>query len=383
MKKRVISILLAACMAAAIVCVGATPASAAGTDEVVAAIEAYNLNHGGVGSLVATVTGANEVTVTGSVTGATKELRIAPWYNDPLLVLHWKATLTSSFSGDFLYVSANLYIHEGSYISGHTIRNSSGNINILGGTVEALIYCAGNGDDDMPDGGNITVDGGNVNGWLSATSGIHITGGIVTGDIVGGSEGVTITGGIVNAWYIADYDYGFWGLTIGKDATLNVLTSPWIPGPQINVFAIYIEPGATLSNFPTTGYIKAKDIDRKKLTVIGDVGRSIYYGDRRLSNTNTLIIPKCASLHLNGGYYADGLFLDGGTLIINGAFTYDDAKSLHFTSGIIKGKNAGSLAGIYGSPLWDSLPGFIQRPLFKALVWLGVDEWFARTLGAF
>ena len=63
MKKRIISLLLAACMAAAVVCMGAVPAGAAGTDDVIAAIEAYNLNHGGEGSLAATKTGENEVTV--------------------------------------------------------------------------------------------------------------------------------------------------------------------------------------------------------------------------------------------------------------------------------------------------------------------------------
>ena len=72
--KKLVSVLLAVCLMAGLAGVGAISGQAAGTDEIIAVIAEHNLNHGGNGALVATVTGANEVTITGSVTGATEGL---------------------------------------------------------------------------------------------------------------------------------------------------------------------------------------------------------------------------------------------------------------------------------------------------------------------
>ena len=343
MKKRIISILLAISMIAALGFAGATPAGAAGTDDVIAAIEEYNLNHGGVGSLVATVTGANEVTVTGSVTGATEMLRLANGAD-----VKWKATLTGDCG--LLIWGGRIEVCEGALLSG--CGDSMGCIIecaplISGGRVEGGIWS------DMD---RVEITGGNVIGRIIADD-VFIKGGTVAGSI--SALYIELSGGITN---VADYlDARF--LVIKNDAVLNVASDA-----TVSVGAAYVEPDAIVTNF-STNYVKSLDEYFDKLVVLGSVNRFAGPWPGELSSGYTLTIPKGASLHV-----PNHLKLSGGVVIIEGTFTYDKSASLDLQRGIIKGKNAGSLAGIYGNALWDMIPRFIQWPLFKALVWLGLDE---------
>ena len=355
--KRIISILLAVFMAIAISFVGATPASAARTDEVVATIEAYNSDHGGIGNLVAEVTGANEVTVTGSVIDAKKSLNLT---GSGMSIILWKATLIGNSSDDIFFdVDIHpIVIHEGGYVSSTNptaICCYGMGITVAGGTV------VGNLSSGLAD---LFITGGTVTGDMYASYLINISGGTITGSLSAG-DNIAITGGLTNASKIDTMNY----LKIGSSATVN-LSDP----SKLYARAIYIAPGATTANFPITNFIKAADEDFNHFTVCGNVERGGFFIERR----GTLVIAKGASLHI---LYE--LTISGGSLIIDGVFTYDETASLDLHSGLIKGKNAGPLAGIYGNPVWDMLPPCLQQPLFRALVWLKLDELFMQVTSMF
>ena len=322
--KKIISLILAVCLMAGVATAGAVPAQAAGVDEILAVIAKYNLNHGGTGTLVASVSGANEVTITGSVINATAILFLGIPFIETNVI--WKATLTG-YSMVLSLFNCNLEICDGAYIESESknqeVISSSGSILISGGTVIGNIT-------GVLDNG-LTITGGTITGDLHSEV-IEITGGTVSGFIRAQGR-ISITGGIVTAEGLGNF------FSLCEIAGNAVVTLKDVS--KLSVLSMYIAPSATVNFFPDN-YIKS-DASFKNLEV---VGWAQFTGALYLFNDVTLTIPTGTTLDLTEYGY---LTLNYSNLVIDGTLIYDNSEFqfLKIITGTISGKNAGELAGTY------------------------------------
>jgi len=322
--KKIIFLLMAVCMAAGLACAGAFNVHAADADIAIAAIEAFNASyqsHGGIGSLVATVTGTNEVTVTGSVTCENYEddLWIETGETAPYLTVRWNAVMGPR---SVLYV------------------NGYGTFEVIGGKIggrlESRCWDA-----------KVIVSGGEVNCFIITD--IKIQGGLVQGHNIVGER-----------------------LAILKGATVKLADSVLgVSGEEtccIQSLIVYIDPEADVElDVPLTKYIKANQ-DFSALTAVGNVAAN---WNITIKNGQILTVPSDATLALHNPFT-----LDGGTLVLDGPMEImkEYNGELVVLSGTITGKSAGSLAGTYKDgkkvtniiivdpPLnwWQRLPHFLQ-----------------------
>ena len=225
---------LALCVAALLICGGTVNKYV----EVMAAIKAFNeLVERGTGYLEATVTGPDEVTVTGSVKGSCPSFDL-----NSIQKVIWKATLIDDLSR-IGYCAMNIncdiefsqgthiqniviYAYEDVSISGGTIEKSEivcyGELRVTGGTVSGNIQanCIG-----------MVVSGGTVEGIANdkiVASQLLITGGTVIGRLFG-YDSVRIMGGEICAKWIRSQE----AVYIGGDTILNV--EEGIRAPKVHV----------------------------------------------------------------------------------------------------------------------------------------------------
>ena len=326
--KRIVPVLLAVCVAAGLLGAGMVQAGAAGTDDVIAAIATYNLNHGGTGSLVATVTGPNEVTIIGSVTGVKKGFQLQPGDVSPTTV-KWNASLTTN--GDAMTL---LYF------------GGNGTLEVVGGSIQAPNAWA------IETGAKVVISGGELNCHAIGVDNIIIRGGKL------------VCNQILSSGTIAIYKGAVFRCT---------LAGPWADQDYFYAKFLYVEPGADVSTIPPS-YINANE-DFTELTVIGNFHMRC---PTTLRDGQTLTIPIGTSIILDSR-----LTLDGGTLVLDGHTvpSENSDSGLVLLHGTVLGENAGDMAGTYvdgkkvgPTPWWQPLSPFLQFILRRFLFgWLWMN----------
>ena len=134
--RKIVSLFLAGCMLAGLVCAGSVPAHAAGTDDIIAAVEAYNLSHGGTGKLVAakyndvcTCGHIDErVAITGEAKGVTKGIELFGLFE-------WKATISGDAQGEALIKANSVILCDGADVRTNGCAVAARTIDMRGGAI--------------------------------------------------------------------------------------------------------------------------------------------------------------------------------------------------------------------------------------------------------
>jgi len=351
--KKLVSVLLAVCMAIALL----VPAIAAGENDccctiyalpiTLAAIEEFNETHGGTGKLLAEVTvnewGRTIVVITGAVTGATRGLEMHHWTD-----VIWRAKLHGNpADGGALINAGSIIVEDGAdIISGGTAIRGRGHwVGVNGGVITAVRAICASGFGLEINGGIITGDiyrSGCEDCPLISEAGakiqplhmrdvFYINGGEINGSIIGWIDG--IFGGIINAPSIHVA-----ALVIAGDAQVNI---ECVAGLEHAI--VSVAPTATenftdrLTNWirnDSTGAIVFGHVTRHRL---GEPVENWWYGGL----SRRLYIPKNTSLIL------ESLWLDGGTIVIDGKLNLPANQSFDNWNGTVTGANAGNLAGTW------------------------------------
>ena len=343
MMKRFLSVLLAVCMGAGVLCAGVISVHAEDSrHDIIAIVEEYNKIHGGEGSLVATITGNKEVTITGQVIGVTQALVIqsGEFYTGGILIkLNAIIEADSENPPDAL-------IHD--YIPGV--------IEVIGGVLRSPAYALESGDTT-----NIfVVSGGAVYAGISAST-------------------LVIKGGIV------EFTVDFWDTLLASYPTANVSAGSLSISKGATVRLAHINVPEDANYQLLTAHVAFIDFDadilfegfEPRIMILANASFTEFtaqneaelWQDFTLLPGQTLTVPENTTLYVT---YGD-LILNGGTLVIDGHIILEESDEygycgkLEIIYGTITGKNAGDLAGTYEKapdppvpPWWSTLSPILQ-----------------------
>lgn len=290
-----------------------------------AAVERYNRSHGGTGQLSATITGPQEVTITGDVTGVTQPLSL---YNGCVYI-----KLNANIEADAQNPPYSLIRDSRSY----------GTLEVVGGVLRGSSF-------ETDINRTIVLSGENINHTF-VVSGGALYGGIFASTLI-------LKGGVIDitsSWISTTV------LLILKDATVH--RAPGDFYHTLSSMFAYVDPGVDFGFNHAADYISfLADADFMEFTALN---YAHTYREIILSKGQTLTIPEGATVDIT---YGD-LILDGGSLVIDGTLMNSlGYNELIINHGTVTGANAGELAGVYdeqeqppvGPPWYEGLPPWLD-----------------------